>query len=68
MTRALELGKKDFLQVRKHLFNIYLRQQRMDKAAEQLEVYLKEAPDAPDAEQVRQTLEKVKRTMARPKQ
>jgi len=60
MTRALELGKRDFVQVRQHLFNLNLRRQRLDKAAEQLEAYLKEAPDAPDAEQVRQRLAKVK--------
>jgi regulator of sirC expression with transglutaminase-like and TPR domain len=68
MTRALELGKREFIQVRKHLFNLNLRQQKLDKAAEQLEAYLKEAPDAPDAEQVRQTLEKVKKMIAQKKQ
>lgn len=63
MTRALELGKKEFVQVRQYLFNLNLRRQRLDKAAEQLEAYLKEAPDAPDVEQVRQTLAKVKKTI-----
>ncbi|HKQ78445.1 MAG TPA: tetratricopeptide repeat protein [Blastocatellia bacterium] len=63
MTRAMELGKRDFVQVRQHLFNLNLRRQRLDKAAEQLEAYLKEAPDAPDAEQVRQTLGRVKKAI-----
>jgi len=44
-----------------------LRQQRMDRAAEQLEAYLKEAPDAPDAEEIRQMLGKVKKMMAQQK-
>ncbi len=63
MTRCLELGKKDFIQVRQQLFNLNLRRQRLDKAAAQLEAYLKEAPDAPDAEQVRQMLGKVKKAI-----
>ncbi len=67
LTRALELGKRDFLQVRKYLFNLNLRRQRLDKAAEQLEAYLREAPDAPDADAVRDMLGKVKRTMAQQK-
>jgi len=67
LTRALELGKRDFLQVRKSLFNLHLRRQRLDKAAEQLEAYLKEAPDAPDAEGVRQTLSRVKKTIEQQK-
>ncbi|MGE0130219.1 MAG: tetratricopeptide repeat protein [Blastocatellales bacterium] len=67
LTRALELGNRDFLQVRKHLFNLNLRRQRLDKAVEQLEAYLKEAPDAPDAEAVRETLGKVKKMMAQQK-
>ncbi len=67
MTRAIELGKRDFVQVRKYLFNLNLRRQRLDKAAEQLEAYLKEVPDAPDAESVRQTLSQVKKTIAQQK-
>src|SRR5262245_57084708 len=67
MTRALELGKKDFVQVRQYLFNLNLRRQKLDKAAEQLEAYLREAPDAPDAEQVRQKLDKVKKAIEQQK-
>jgi tetratricopeptide (TPR) repeat protein len=67
LTRALELGKREFAYVRLYLFNLNLRRQRLDKAAEQLEAYLKEAPDAPDAEQVRQRLDKVKKAIEQQK-
>jgi tetratricopeptide (TPR) repeat protein len=67
LVRALDLGKKEFRYVRKFLFNLNVRRQRMDKAAEQLEAYLKEAPDAPDAEDVRQTLGRVKKMLAQQK-
>jgi tetratricopeptide (TPR) repeat protein len=67
LTRAIELGKRDFVYVRQILFNLNLRRQRLDKAAEQLEAYLKEAPDAPDVEQVRQKLDKVKKAIEQQK-
>ena len=67
MTRAMELGKREFAYVRLYLFNLNLRRQRLDKAAEQLEAYLKEAPDAVDAEQVRQRLDKVKKAIEQQK-
>jgi tetratricopeptide (TPR) repeat protein len=67
LTRALELGKREFVYVRLQLFNLNLRQQRLDKAAEQLEAYLKEAPDAPDVEQVQQRLDKVKKAIEQKK-
>lgn len=60
LTRVLELGKRDFPHVRLQLFNLYLRRDRLDKAAEQLELYLREAPDAPNAEAVRQKLSLVR--------
>src|SRR6266536_1147664 len=62
-----KLGERDFAYVRLYLFNLNLRRQKLDKAAEQLEAYLKEAPDAPDAEQVRQRLDKVKKAIAQQK-
>jgi tetratricopeptide (TPR) repeat protein len=67
LTRALELGKREFVYVRLQLFNLNLRRQRLDKAAEQLEAYLKEAPDAPDVEQVQQRLDKVKKALEKQK-
>jgi regulator of sirC expression with transglutaminase-like and TPR domain len=35
----------------------------MPQAAEQLEAYLREAPKSPDAEDVRQILEKVRKSL-----
>jgi len=67
LTRALELGKREFAYVRLQLFNLNLRRQRLEKAAEQLEAYLKEAPDAPDVEQVQQRLDKVKKAIEQQK-
>jgi tetratricopeptide (TPR) repeat protein len=67
LTRVLELGKREFAYVRLQLFNLNLRRQRLDKAAEQLEAYLKEAPDAPDVEQVQQRLDKVKKAIEQQK-
>jgi tetratricopeptide (TPR) repeat protein len=67
LTRALESGKREFVYVRLQLFNLNLRRQRLDKAAEQLEAYLKEAPDAPDVEQVQQRLDKVKQAIEQQK-
>jgi tetratricopeptide (TPR) repeat protein len=67
LTRAVELGKREFVYVRLQLFNLNLRRQRLDKAAEQLEAYLKEAPDAPDVEQVQQRLDKVKKAIEQQK-
>ena len=67
LTRALELGKREFVYVRLQLFNLNLRRQRLDKAAEHLEAYLKEAPDAPDVEQVQRRLDKVKKAIEQQK-
>lgn len=64
MMRAVEIGKKDFTYVRKLIFNLNLRRQKYDKAAAQLEAYLKETPEAPDSQDVRLMLDKVKKAMA----
>lgn len=64
MNRALELGGQALAYVRLHLFNLNIRRQSYDKAAWQLETYLKEVPNAPNADSVRATLEKVKKLMA----
>ncbi len=65
--RTLEIGKRDFVHVRKYLFNLNIRRQKMDKAAEQLEAYLREAPNAPDETDVRLMLDKVKKAAAQQK-
>lgn len=64
LMRALDLGKKDLIYVRKLVFNLNVRQRKYDKAAIQLEAYLKEAPDAPDSQEVKLTLEKLKKALA----
>lgn len=64
LLRAMDMGKRDLVYVRKYLFNLHVRRQAMDKAAAQLEAYLKEVPDAPDAAAVRQMLDKVKKAIA----
>ena len=65
LTRVIDLGKKDFAYVHKLIFNINIRRQKYDKAAAQLDAYLKEAPDAPDTQEVRLMLDKVKKAMAK---
>jgi tetratricopeptide (TPR) repeat protein len=68
MLRALELGGKDMAYTRLHLFNLNIRRKTIDKAAEQLEAYLKDAPDAPDAGAVRERLAELKKALARQKE
>lgn len=61
LLRARELGGTGFAHVHLHLFNLHLRRQAYDKAAEQLEAYLKDAPNASNAASVRETLGKIKK-------
>ncbi|HKX29561.1 MAG TPA: tetratricopeptide repeat protein [Blastocatellia bacterium] len=63
MTRALDLGGKSFAYARLYLFNLNLRRKTVDKAVEQLEAYLKEVPDAPDAQEVRERLANIRKTL-----
>src|SRR5262245_1282572 len=64
MTRAVELGRGNLVNVRKELYNLNVRRHAWDKAAAQLEAYLKEAPNAQDANDVRDALAKLRRRMA----
>lgn len=64
MLRALDLGRKNMAPGRLHLFNLYTRQKNHQKAAEQLAAFLKDAPNAPQAEAVRQKLEVLKKLLA----
>ena len=64
LQRAVEAGGKDFSYVHLHLFNLNLRRKSLDKAAAQLEAYLKESPEAPNAPQVREKLGQLKKTLA----
>jgi Tfp pilus assembly protein PilF len=63
LTRAMELGKGSLVTVRKYLFNLNARRRTWDKAIAHLEAYLKEAPDAPDAAEVRNTLARATKLM-----
>ncbi|MDX2030317.1 MAG: tetratricopeptide repeat protein [Blastocatellia bacterium] len=64
LLRTVELGKTDFAQARLYLFNLYKRNSAWDKAVGQLEAYLKEAPLAQNADEVRQMLSKVKKMIS----
>jgi tetratricopeptide (TPR) repeat protein len=64
LTRAVEQGGRNLPYVRLHLFNLHYRRRELPKAAAQLEAYLKDAPGAPNAGQVRDTLDKVKKMLA----
>ena len=68
LLRSIDQGKQDFIYVRKYLFNLNLRRQNLGKAAEQLELYLRAMPEAPDSDAVRQMLAKVKKTISQQKQ
>jgi tetratricopeptide (TPR) repeat protein len=67
LERSLALGGKNFVAARKYLYNLSLRRSDIIKAAEHLEAYLKDAPNAPDAEEVRQRLADVKKAIAEKK-
>lgn len=64
LIRAVEIGGKEFSYVRLYLFNLNWRRQSLDKAAEQLEAYLKESPQAQNAPQVREKLDALKKKIA----
>jgi Tfp pilus assembly protein PilF len=63
LERSLAMGGKNFVAARKYLYNLSLRRSDIVKAAEHLEAYLKDAPNAPDAEEVRQRLAYVKKAI-----
>jgi Tfp pilus assembly protein PilF len=63
LERSLAMGGKNFVAARKYLYNLSVRRTDMFKAAEHLEAYLKDAPNAPDAEDVRQRLADVKKAI-----
>lgn len=64
LNKAIETGGKEFSYVRLHLFNLNIRRNTLDKAVVQLEAYLKESPDAPNAPQVREKLGQLKKMVA----
>jgi Tfp pilus assembly protein PilF len=64
LLRGLALGGKDVAYVYMHLFNLHIRQRQYVQAAAQLEAFLRDKPDAPEAAQVRQKLESLKKIIA----
>ena len=60
VSRAIALGGSSFAYGRKILFNWYLRQDQLARAADQLEAYLQVAGGEPDAEEVRQVLKRIR--------
>jgi S1-C subfamily serine protease len=61
LLRAREIGGPVLATAHLYLFNLYYRRQAYDKAAAELEAFLKEAPNSPQAPAVRERLEKVKK-------
>jgi Flp pilus assembly protein TadD len=66
LLKARSLGGPEMVKSRQYLCNLYIRSRNWDKAAEQLETYLQEAPGAPDAGVVREKLGQIKKMIARP--
>ncbi len=62
--RALVLGGKNMAQVHKYMFNIQMRRKDYGKASSELEAYLAAVPNAPDAPQIKETIEKLKKAVA----
>ena len=67
LTRALEIGGKNFVRIHLDLFNLNVRRRTFDKAVLNLEAYLKDAPNAPDTEEVRKRLDNLKKILAQQK-
>jgi len=65
LLRAYEQGGKHCARAQYYLSRLYTRQKNYPRAAEALEVYLRDLPDDPDAESLRVTLTKL-RAAARP--
>jgi tetratricopeptide (TPR) repeat protein len=59
LRRALELDSARRFPIRLELANLYLKRRQMQLAAEELRAFLAESPQAPQAAEVRRTLEKL---------
>lgn len=57
---SLELGKEEMKEARRILAIIYTSRGARKQAADQLEAYLKEAPNTPDAEKLKETIQKLR--------
>lgn len=59
---SVELGKEEMKEAHRILAIIYTDRGAKDQAADQLEAYLKLAPDAPDAERLKDMIRKLKQS------
>ena len=62
---CIEKSPGEFKEAHRVLAAIYLDQGKAERVVEQLEIYLKLVPTAPDAENLRMVLEQTKRTMSK---
>lgn len=62
--RALQINGKELAHVHLYLFNLFSRRKDYPKAVEQLDAYLKDAPNAPDADAVRQRRDAMRKALA----
>lgn len=60
LQQAVKLGGEQMGQAHKYLGGIYWGRKEYKRAAEELETYLKLSPKAPDADQMRETIKKLK--------
>jgi tetratricopeptide (TPR) repeat protein len=60
LLRAYEQGGKQYARAQFYLSRLYTRQKNYARAAEALEVYLRDLPDEPNAESLRATLVKLR--------
>ncbi|HEV8385470.1 MAG TPA: tetratricopeptide repeat protein [Candidatus Acidoferrales bacterium] len=60
LRKAYEQGGKRYAKAQLYLSRIYTRQKKYDRAAEALDVYLRDVPDEPNAESLRATLVKLR--------
>jgi tetratricopeptide (TPR) repeat protein len=64
LLRAREMGGLDLAYAHIYLYNICLKRQAWNAGADHLEAYLKEAPQAPNAPAIRDTLTKLRSAIA----
>ncbi len=65
-SKALAMGGAPLAYVHKFLFNLHVRRHDYAKAVTELEAYLKDMPNAPDAPQVQEMIQKVKKAASQP--
>jgi len=66
LQRALSLSANELHLAHYYLGGIYWRNKEYQRAADELEKHLREAPKAPDAERIRATIKELRATQTRP--